>query len=50
MKYVSPPNQEEIQTLQELYQRHRSQWVRLRAHSIPLSHQKFPIYEIAKMY
>ncbi|MCF6158689.1 MAG: IS630 family transposase [wastewater metagenome] len=50
MKYVSPLNKEEIQTLQELYQRHHSRWVRMRAHSILLSHQKFPINEIAKIY
>lgn len=50
MKYVSPLDQEEIQILQELYQRHRSRWVRMRAHSILLSHQKFSIHEIARIY
>jgi hypothetical protein len=50
MKYVSPLKKEEIQTLQKLYQRHHSRLVRLRAHSILLSHQKFPINEIAKIY
>lgn len=40
MKYVSPLNQEEIRTLQELYQRHSSRWVRMRAHSILLVSSK----------
>ncbi len=50
MKYVSPLNQEEVQTLQEMYQHHSSRWVRMRAHSILLSHQKFSLSEIAKIY
>jgi transposase len=49
MKYVTPLNEAEIQTLHDLHRYHPSRRTRMRAHSLLLSHQGFAIPRIAQM-
>jgi transposase len=50
MKYVTPLSAAEIQTLQEMHAHHPSRRARMRAHSLLLSHQRYPIPHIARRY
>lgn len=50
MKYVTPLNDVEIQTLHEMHRSHPSRRVRMRAHSLLLSHQGVSIPHIARIY
>ena len=50
MKYVPPLNEIEIQTLYEMHRYHPSRRVRMRAHSLLLSHQGVSIPHIARIY
>jgi transposase len=50
MKYVTPLNDAEIQTLHDMHRYHRSRRARMRAHSLLLSHQGLSIPRIARIY
>jgi transposase len=50
MKYVTPLNEADIQTLHDMHRYHPSRRTRMRAHSLLLSHQGFAIPRIAQMY
>jgi transposase len=50
MKYVTPLNDAEIQTLHEMHRFHPSRRARMRAHSLLLSHQGVSIPHIARIY
>jgi len=50
MKYVAPLNDAEIETLQQLQAHHPSRRARMRAHSLLLSHQRYTIPQIARIY
>ena len=42
MKYVTPLNDAEIETLRQMHAYHPSRRARMRAHSLLLSHQRYP--------
>jgi transposase len=50
MKYVSPLSDAEIETLQQMHAHHPSRRARMRAHSLLLSHQRYPSPQIARLY
>jgi transposase len=50
MKYITPLNEAEIQTLHEMHRSHPSRRARMRAHSLLLSHQGVSIPRIAQIY
>src|SRR5215813_3999306 len=50
MKYVTPLNDAEIETLQQMHAYHPSRRARMRAHSLLLSHQHYSIPHIARIY
>jgi transposase len=50
MKFVNPLNEIEIATLQAMHHYHPSRRARMRAHCILLSHQHYPINDIARFY
>src|SRR5215510_3067395 len=50
MKYVPPLSDPEIETLQQMHAHHPSRRARMRAHSLLLSHQRYPIPQIARLY
>jgi transposase len=50
MKYVTPLTDAEITTLQQMHAHHPSRRARMRAHSLLLSHQRYPIPQIARLY
>src|SRR5215831_1219580 len=50
MKYVTPLNEAEIQTLHDMHRYHPSRRTRMRAHSLLLSHQGISIPRIAQIY
>jgi transposase len=50
MKYVTPLNEIEIQTLHEMHRHHPARRARMRAHSLLLSHQGVAIPHIAQLY
>ena len=50
MKYVTPLNDVEIETLQQMHAHHPSRRARMRAHSLLLSHQRYTIPQIAHLY
>lgn len=50
MKYVSPLDDCEIETLREMHRHHPSRRARMRAHSLLLSHQGVSIPRIAQIY
>jgi transposase len=50
MKYVTPLSDAEIETLQQMHAQHPSRRARMRAHSLLLSHQRYPIPQIARFY
>ena len=50
MKYVTPLNDAEIETLRQMHAYHPSRRARMRAHSLLLSHQRYPIPHIARIY
>lgn len=50
MKYVIPLNDAEIETLQQMHAYHPSRRARMRAHSLLLSHQRYTIPHIARIY
>jgi len=50
MKYVIPLSDAEIETLQQMHAYHPSRRARMRAHSLLLSHQRYPIPHIARIY
>jgi transposase len=50
MKYVTPLNDVEIETLQQMYAYHPSRRTRMSAHSLLLSHQRYTIPQIARLY
>ena len=50
MKYVIPLNDTEIETLQQMHAHHPSRRARMRAHSLLLSHQRYTIPPIARIY
>src|SRR4029450_13448704 len=50
MKYVTPLSDAEIETLQQMHAHHPSRRARMRAHSLLLSHQRYPIPQIARLY
>ena len=50
MKYVTPLRDDEIETLQQMHAHHPSRRARMRAHSLLLSHQRYPIPHIARFY
>jgi transposase len=50
MKYVNPLNDSEIETLHHMHHSHPSSRARLRAHCILLSHQRYTIPHIARVY
>jgi transposase len=50
MKFVTPLNETEIETLQAMHHYHPSRRARMRAHCIILSHQHYPINDIARFY
>lgn len=50
MKFVNPLNETERETLQAMHHSHPSRRARLRAHCILLSHQHYPINDIARFY
>ena len=50
MKYVTPLNDAEIQTLSDMHRYHPSRRARMRAHSLLLSHQGLAIPHIARIY
>jgi transposase len=50
MKYVNPLSDAEIETLQQMHAHHPSRRARMRAHSLLLSHQRYSIPHIARIY
>jgi transposase len=50
MKYVTPLNDVEIETLQQMHAHHPSRRARMRAHSLLLSPQRYTIPPIAHLY
>ena len=50
MKYVTSLNHVEIETLQQMHAYHPSRRARMRAHSLLLSHQRYTIPQIARLY
>jgi transposase len=50
MKYVTPLNDAEIETLRQMHAYHPSRRARMRAHSLVLSHQRYTIPQIARLY
>jgi transposase len=50
MKYVTPLSDAEIETLQQMHAHHPSRRARMRAHSLLLSHQRYAIPQIARLY
>ena len=50
MKYVTPLSDAEIETLQQMHAHHPSRRARMRAHSLLLSHQRYTIPHIARIY
>src|SRR3989441_1591887 len=50
MKYVTPLSDVEIETLQQMHAYHPSRRARMRAHSLLLSHQRYTIPQIARLY
>jgi transposase len=50
MKYVTPLSDPEIETLQQMQAHHPSRRARMRAHSLLLSHQRYTIPHIARIY
>src|SRR6266567_47372 len=50
MKDVTPLNDAEIETLQQMQAHHPSRRARMRAHSLWLSHQRYTIPHIARLY
>jgi hypothetical protein len=50
MKYVTPLSDADIETLQQMHAPHPSRRARLRAHSLLLSHQRYPIPPMARLY
>ena len=50
MKYVTPLNDAEIETLRQMHAYHPSRRARMRAHSLLLSHQRYTIPQIARLY
>ena len=50
MKYVTSLNHVEIETLQQMHASHASRRARMRAHSLLLSHQRYTIPQIARVY
>src|SRR2546427_1523812 len=50
MKYVTPLSDPEIETLQQMQAHHSSRRARMRAHSLLLSHQRYTIPHIARIY
>jgi transposase len=50
MKYVTPLNDAELETLQQMQAHHPSRRTRMRAHSLLLSHQRYTIPQIARIY
>jgi len=50
MKYVTPLSDPDIETLQQMHAHHPSRRARMRAHSLLLSHQRYPIPQIARLY
>jgi transposase len=50
MKYVTPLSDAEIETLHQMHADHPSRRARMRAHSLLLSHQRYPIPQIARLY
>src|SRR5262245_22610405 len=49
MKYVTPLNDAEIETLQQMQAHHPSRRARMRAHSLLLRHQRYSIPQIARL-
>ena len=50
MKYVTPLSDAEIETLHQMHAHHPSRRARMRAHSLLLSHQRYTIPQIARLY
>ncbi|HSX77286.1 MAG TPA: helix-turn-helix domain-containing protein [Candidatus Saccharimonadia bacterium] len=50
MKYVTPLSDPEIETLPQMQAHHSSRRARMRAHSLLLSHQRYTIPHIARIY
>ena len=50
MQYVTPLSAAEIETLQPMHAHHPSRRPRMRAHSRLLSHQRYPMPQIARLY
>jgi Helix-turn-helix domain len=50
MKYVTPLSDAAIETLHQMHAHHPSRRARRRAHSLLLSHQRYPIPQIARFY
>src|SRR5512134_1228389 len=50
MKYVIPLSDAEIEPLQQMHAHHPSRRARMRAHSLLLSHQRYTIPHIARLY
>lgn len=50
MKYVTPLTDVDIATLQQMHAYHPSRRARMRAHSLLLSHQRYSIPHIARIY
>jgi transposase len=50
MKYVTPLSDAAIETLHQMHAHHPSRRARMRAHSLLLSHQRYPIPQIARLY
>ena len=50
MKYVTPLSDAEITTLQQMHAYHPSRRARMRAHSLLLSHERYTIPHIARIY
>jgi len=49
MKYVTPLHDADIETLHHMHAHHPSRRARMRAHSLLLSHQRYPIPQIARL-
>jgi transposase len=50
MKYVTPLSDAAIETLHQMHAHHPSRRARMRAHSLLLSHQRYTIPQIARLY
>jgi len=50
MKYITPLSDAEIETLHQMHAHHPSRRARMRAHSLLLSHQRYTIPQIARLY